>query len=235
MNKGLSNFWIDYFFSDEQNEDLKNNYMGTYSMDSITKYINFYEIIKRRNGKYPFAIFNSDKENELGVHWWSFMDIHPKNNLFLFDSFGIEGFKLFIVDNDQDIINELLYNYQKFESKSSQKLKLCTMKFCVETWQKMSQKTKDQLTDTAQNFFHLLEQFAKLKKTHYMNILILENQIQDLISLNCGQFQLYFYKNLFDPDEKSKILSHGTLNKSTLETIINEIFSTDIDEEEYEL
>ena len=138
------------------------------------------------------------------------MNIHPKKNLFSFDSFGIEGFKLFIVDNDQDIINELLYNYQKFESKSSQKLKLCTMKFCVETWQKMSQKTKDQLTDTAQNFFHLLEQFAKLKKTHCMNILILENQIQDLVSPNCGQFQLYFYKNLFDPDEKSKILSHGT-------------------------
>ena len=96
----------------------------------------------------------------------------------------------------------------------------------------MSQKRKDQLTDTAQNFFHLLEQFAKLKKTHYMNILILENQIQDLISPNCGQFQLYFYKNLFDPDEKSKILSHGTLNKSTLETLINKIFSTDSDENE---
>ena len=103
-------------------------------MNSITKYINFYEIIKRRNSKYPFAIFNSDKENEPGVHWWSFMDIHPKNKLFLFDSFGIEGFKL------------------------------CTMKFCVETWQKMSQKRKDKLTNTAQNFFHLLEQFAKLKK-----------------------------------------------------------------------
>ena len=94
-------------------------------------------------------------------------------------------------------------------------------------------KRKDQLTDTAQNFFHLLEQFAKLKQTHYMNILILENQIQDLINPNCGQFQLYFYKNLLDPDEKSKILSHGTLNESTLETIINEIFSTDIDENEH--
>ena len=46
------------------------------------------------------------------------------------------------------------------------------MKFCVETWQKMPQKTKDQLTDTAQNFFHLLEQFANLKKTHCMNLLI---------------------------------------------------------------
>ena len=37
------------------------------------------------------------------------------------------------------------------------------MKFCVETWQKMSQKTKSQLTETAQNLFHLLEQFAKLE------------------------------------------------------------------------
>ena len=206
--------------------------MGTYSIDSITKYINFYEIIKRRNGKYPFAIFNTDKENEPGVHWRSFIDIHPKNILVLFDSFGIKGFKLFTVDNDQDIINELLYNFKKCENKSNQKLKLCTMKFCVETWQKMSRKTKDQLTDTAQNIFHLLEQFVKLKKTHWMNIK-LENQIQDLVSPNCGQFQLYFYKYLFDPDEKSKILSHRTLNKSTLETIINEIFSNYIDENEH--
>ena len=199
-------------------------------------------MIKRRNAKYPVAniangylafLLNTDKENEPGVHWWIFMDIHPKNNLFLFDSFGGEGFKLFIVDIGQKIINKLLYNFKKCESKSSQKLKLCTMKFCVETWQKMSQKTKDQLTDTAQNFFHLLEQFVKLKKTHCMNVLILENSIQDIISPNCREFQLYFYKNLFDPDEKSKILSHQTLNKSTLETIINEIFSTDVDENEH--
>ena len=57
-----------------------------------------------------------------------------------------------------------------------------------------------------------------------MNLLILEIDIQDLISPNCGEFQLYFYKNLLDPDEQSKIQSHQTLNKSTLETIINEIF-----------
>ena len=81
------------------------------------------------------------------------MDIHPKNNLFLFDSFGLEGFKLFIVNNDQQIINQLLYNFKKCESKTNQKLQLWVMKFCVEKWRKMSQKTKDQLTDTALNFF----------------------------------------------------------------------------------
>ena len=107
------------------------------------------------------------------------------------------------------------------------------MKFCVETWQKMSQKTKDQLTDTAQDFFHLLEQFAKLKKTHCMNLLILENTIQNLTTSTCGLFQLYLYKNLFDPDEKSKTLNHQRLTKNTLETRINEIFSTDVDENEY--
>ena len=80
--------------------------MGTYSIDSITNYINFYEVIKRRNGKYPFAIFNTDKENEPGVHWWSFIDIHPKSNLFLFDLFGIEGFKRLL----QIMIKTLLTN-----------------------------------------------------------------------------------------------------------------------------
>ena len=83
----------------------------------------------------------------------------------------------------------MLYNFRKCESKSSQKFQICTIKFCVETWPKMFQKTNDQLTGNAQNLFHLLEQ------AHCMNILLLENQVKDLISPNCGQFQLYFYKN----------------------------------------
>ena len=233
MSKGLSNFQTDDFCKDEKNENLKNNYIGTYSIDSITKYINFYEIIKKSNAKYPFTIFNTDKENQPGIHRWSFLNINPKYNLFLFDPLGIKELKFFIVDDDQDIINELLYNFKKCESKSNQKFKLCTMKFCVETWQKMSHNKKDQLTETAQNVFHLLEQFAKLKGTCCMNILILQNQLQDLTSTNCGEFQLYLYKNLFDPNEKSKILSHRTLNKNTLQTIMNQIFSTDIKENEY--
>ena len=66
-----------------------------------------------------------------------------------------------------------------------------------------------------------------------MNLLILENTIQNLTTSTCGLFQLYFYKNLFDSDEKSKILIHQTLTKSTLQTRINELCSTDIGENEY--
>ena len=68
MNKGPSNFQIEELFKNEENEDLKKNYMVTYSIDSITRNTNFHEIMRKTNGKYPFAIFNTDNENEPGIH-----------------------------------------------------------------------------------------------------------------------------------------------------------------------
>ena len=139
MSKGISNFEINKFFENEENQDLKNNYMGVYSIDSIARYINFYEIIKKRNGKYPFAIFNTDKHNKPGTHWWSFMDIHPKKNL-LFDSLGLDGFKFFVANNDEAITDEkkvLKSIFKKCKvSLVNQKLTLCTMNFSTDSWEK---------------------------------------------------------------------------------------------------
>ena len=163
------------------------------------------------------------------------MDIRPKKkNLMLYDNFGLDGFKIFIVDNDERIFDVLLFNFKKCKiSLTDQKIRFCEMKFSVSTWENMPHTKKEQLTETAPNFFHLLQQFAKLKKTNDMNILILEQPVQDLTSSNCGIFQLYFYKNLFDPNKKSKIINHENLNKQTVEVIFNEIFSTDVNENEY--
>ena len=149
-------------------------------------------------------------------------------------SLGSDGFKTFIVDNDERIINELLFNFKKCKiSLTDQKITLCEMKFSVSTWENMPHTKKEQMIETAQNFFHLLQQFAKLKKTNDMNILILEQPVQDLTSSNCGIFQLYFYKNFFEPNKKSKIINHENLKKRTIEVIFNEIFSTDVNENEY--
>ena len=163
MDKGISNIKIEKSFNDEQNEDLKENYMGVYSMDSIMRYIHFYEIIEKRNAKYPFAIFNTDRHNKPGTHWWSFVDIHLRNNLMLFDSLGLDGFKIFIVDNDERIIDKLLFNFKKCKiSLTDQKIMLCEMKLSVSTWENMPHTKKEQLTEMAQNFFHSLQQFTKL-------------------------------------------------------------------------
>ena len=78
---GITNIDIEKFFENETNDDLKKNFMGVYSSDSITKYINFYEIINEKRAKYPFAIFNTDRENKPGMCWWSFLDIYPKKRL----------------------------------------------------------------------------------------------------------------------------------------------------------
>ena len=72
MNDGISNTQIQNFFEKEQNEDIRKNFMGVYSMDWVTKSIKFHELIKQKDGKYPFAIFNIDQHNKPGTHWWSF-------------------------------------------------------------------------------------------------------------------------------------------------------------------
>ena len=48
--------------------------------------------------------------------------------------------------------------------------------------------------------------------------------MQDLNSVTCGVFQIYFYDNLFNPDENSKIKNKKRLNKRTIETLLNELF-----------
>ena len=56
---------------------------------------------------------------------------------------------------------------------------------------------------------------------------MVEDRVQDLNSSTCDVFQLYFYNNLFNSDENSKIQSNNRLNKKTIETLLNELFAMD--------
>ena len=53
---------------------------------------------------------------------------------------------------------------------------------------------------------------------------MVEDRIEDLDTVNCGIFQIYFYKNLFNIDQNSKIQNKKRLNKKTIETLLNELF-----------
>ena len=54
---------------------------------------------------------------------------------------------------------------------------------------------------------------------------MVEDRVQDLDSSTCGIFQLYFYDNLFNPDENSKIQDKTKLNKKTIEALLKELFA----------
>ena len=92
----------------------------------------------------------------------------------------------------------------------------------------LSEEEIDSLSDTARNFFRFILAFGiKLKLRNVVNIWMVEDRLQDLNSSTCGIFQLYFYDNLFNPDENSKIQDNTKLAKKTVEILLNDLFTLD--------
>ena len=55
----------------------------------------------------------------------------------------------------------------------------------------------------------------------------MEGRIQDLDSVTCNIFQIYFSDNLFNPDKNSKIQNKTKLNRKAIEILLNELFTLD--------
>ena len=68
-----------------------------------------------------------------------------------------------------------------------------------------------------------------------MKIILLDDQLQELTTDTCEIFQLYFYKNLFDPVRDSKIIDDEFLTQKTVTTLLNEIISTNKEKNEEEM
>ena len=66
---------------------------------------------------YPFIIMNTDRSDKKGTHWWSFLNLHPRKEIFLFDSFGFEGFKEFIINHDRKAHKKILFGIEKKKKK----------------------------------------------------------------------------------------------------------------------
>ena len=53
--------------------------------------------MNEKSTQYMFIIMNTDRSDKKGTHWWSFLELHPKKEIFLLDSFGFNGFKEFLM------------------------------------------------------------------------------------------------------------------------------------------
>ena len=111
-------------------------------------------------------------------------------------------------------------------------IKICLLKSLM-PWaiaKNLSVEELDALSDSdrASNFFHVIQAFGnKLKLHNFVNIWMVEDRVQNLDSVTCGIFQLYFYDNLFNWNENSKIPDKARLNKRTIETLLNELYVFD--------
>ena len=55
-------------------------------------------------------IMNTDRSNQKGTQWWSLLELHNRRTLFLFDSFGFEGIKEYIISNNKKLIYKILFD-----------------------------------------------------------------------------------------------------------------------------
>ena len=72
-----------------------------------------------------------------------------------------------------------------------------------------------------------VEELDALQLLTFVNILMVEDRVQNLDSVTCNIFQLYFYDNLFNPNKNSKIQHKARLNKRTIEILLNERYVLD--------
>ena len=60
---------------------------------------------------------------------------------------------------------------------------------------------------------------------------MVEDRIQDFVSVTFSIFQIHFYDNLFNPDQNSKIQNKTKLIKKTIETLLNQLLVLDDQEQ----
>ena len=146
-----------------------------------------------------------------------------KKEIFLFDSFGFEGFKKFIINNDRKLLNKVLFNLDKSQ-KSDLKITLIPLKFSMQEYEKI--KDTKQLKTTTQDLLHLMYEFGKLHNIQdEVTVFSLDDQLQKIETDTCRIFQIYFYYNLFNPFTNSSIIKDNAISKHTIQKLLNEIFT----------
>ena len=113
-------------------------------------------------------------------------------------------------------------------TRTDNKITLVNIRFNLNACKNLSKKELDSLSDTDSNFFHFVQAFGnRIKLRDFVNMWMLEDRVQDLNSVTCDIFQIYFYDNLFNPDKNSKMQNKKRLNKKTIETLLNKLFVLD--------
>ena len=224
---GISNFTIEKVVN-EIDDNLKANFIGVFPSNHTFKFLNFADLVREKKAPYPFMIMNTDRSDQEGTHWWSFLEMSSKEQIFLFDSYGYVGLKEFITDNDRQMIHEFFYGLEKV-NKNDKKINLTYVQFDANNFVNTD---RSQMTKTAQDFFHTLFEFEKVHNRKVVNVYMVDDCLQDLKSDTCGIFQLHFYTNLFLPQANGKIINNKRLTMKTISTLLNEIFVLDINENE---
>ena len=126
------------------------------------------------------------------------------------------------------MIDKFFYGLEKM-NRNDKRINLTYVQFDLQNYLYAD---KSKLTNTANDFFYTLFEFGRVHNESIVDIFMVDDPLQHEKSDTCGIFQLYFYTNLFLPQENSKIIKNRQITMRTIATLLNEILTPDINENE---
>ena len=105
----------------------------------MNKFIDHAAMMTAKKGKYPFIIANTDASSKQGTHWCSILDIEPKTDIFFLDYFGLDGLKYFVVQDNQQIVEKILFGTEEM-TRTDNKITLCKIQFNLNACKNLSKK-----------------------------------------------------------------------------------------------
>ena len=95
-------------------------------------------------------------------------------------SFGLDGLKHFIIQDDQDIIEKVLFGTEKM-TKTDSKIPLFNIRFNFNNYKNLTMDELDAFSETAANFFRFVWVFSnKLKLPNFANIWMVKIEFKTL-------------------------------------------------------
>ena len=118
-----------------------------------------------------------------GGAYWTFIQKFSVSFLFFYN---------IVSENDSKIISKTLFGLEIFEM-SNDKILVVEINFSGTAFENLPDKARSKLSETAQDLFNILNQFAMLHKVKSkIKSYLVKNPVQNIESDYCGVFQLYF-------------------------------------------
>ena len=126
---------------------------------------------------------------------------------YFFDSFGLAGFKRFILQDDAAILRNI---FTSGNTSRTGGIEFETIGFDGKT---------------AVGFLDFLTAFAKYNRYRkILNVLVVKDALQELNTSYCAAFCLYLLFNLFSPEGNSTVINERQITHRVVDKLIAELF-----------
>ena len=125
------------------------------------------QLYQKKKGKYSFIIANTDSSDKSDNHWWM---LSLELIYYFFYSFGVDGLKSFIIQDDKKVIEKVLLGTEQL-TRTDNEITLVDTKFSLNACKNLTKNELDDLSDTARELFYFVQSFGdKLKLRHLVNL-----------------------------------------------------------------